>query len=52
MLLADDNMIKEIGSEQKTSGTISTEKKVMALGDDSELAQDEDEVKIEFNSDR
>lgn len=51
MLLADDNMIKEIGSEQKTSGTISTEKKVMAM-DDSDLGKEED-LKIVFpNSER
>ena len=50
--MADDNMIKEIGSEQKTSGTISTEKRKVGNGDDSDLEKDDADVKIYFNSER
>ena len=51
-LLADDMMIREIGSEQKTSGTTSTEKKPKnAAQDSSELEKDMEEVKISLHSD-
>ena len=49
-LLADDMMIREIGSEQKTSGTTSTEKKPRTQ-DSSELEKDMEEVKISMQSD-
>lgn len=52
-LLADDMMIREIGSEQKTSGTTSTEKKPRKNAQDSSgsLEKDMEEVKISLHSD-
>ena len=46
--LADQMMIAEIGSEQKTNGTTSTEKKQIQVNRSSDFELDNEEVKIDY----